>query len=102
MNKIKLLLLAAALVFTVSAQAGHPKGTEAPNFDIQSAQPHMVATAICHYYYDAEQYKKNKAEVLATDGQVARADAMKLLILLTWAECISNMHVEINTFKHSL
>jgi hypothetical protein len=96
-------LIAVILFLSVfgTVHAKHPEGTPTPRIDMQSGPPHMVAAAICHYYYDTDVYSRKREEIRLIPDKLARSDAVKFLILITWAECINNMHVEINSYKQS-
>jgi hypothetical protein len=102
MNKIRLALLAAALVFTISAQARHPEGTKIPQLDIQGAPPSVVSAAICHFYSDYREFTKKWEEIKLIPDEEIRVGKLRNLLLITWTECIINMHLEINSYKNSL
>jgi hypothetical protein len=96
-------LIAVILFLSVfgTAHARHPEGTPTPRIDIQSAPPSVVSAAICHYYSDYHTFTKKWEEIKLIPDEAVRNSSLKNLLLMTWAECIINMHVEINSYKQS-
>jgi hypothetical protein len=108
LNVIRVTLASCALAvfismgFFLSAQAKHPEGTPAPQINTQKDAPYIAASKACESYFDTDLFDARSKQISKLASEKERKAARSYFVLVTWAECINNMHLEIKSYKNSI
>ena len=110
LNVIRVTLVSCAFAvfismgFLLSAQASSIEETPTlePQINTQKDAPYIAASKVCGSYYDTHLFAARSKEISKLANEKERKSARSHLVLVTWAECINNMHLEIKSYKNSI